>query len=109
MLLSDTETGLNNYLKHYHQQEFLNRDKQYFNFDELLAAQSNVSFFVHLPNANQLFKNMLRQDYAQAFQQKNPGWGNYFAMALQFTGSSNSFYTNLYLQQKQTERDTTAL
>lgn len=109
LLLSDTETGLNNYLKHYHHQEFLNKDKQYFNFDELLAAQSNVSFFVHLPNTNQLFKNTLRQDYAKAFQQKNPGWGNYFAMSLQFTGSSNSFYTNFYLQQKQIERDTTAL
>lgn len=110
LLLSESETGIKNYLGNYHQQHFISEDQQYYEFDQLLAEQSNISFFMHLPNSFQNFKNRLRPEIAKSFGQKNPGWKDYFAVALQFTASQNNFYTNLYLQQskpKTVKRDTT--
>lgn len=111
LLLSNSQTGINRYLENYHHQYFLNQDQQYYNFDALLAEQSNVAFFIHLPNSYPILKNLLQPEFAKTFNQKNASWKGYYAAALQFTASDNKFYTNFYLQQKklQMERDTSGL
>ncbi len=112
LLLSNSQTGVNRYLDNYHHQHFLNQDQQYYNFDALLAEQSNISFFIHLPNSYPILKNLLQPEFAKVFNQKNASWKDYYAAALQFTASENRFYTNFYLQQKKTEttkKDTSGL
>ncbi len=110
LLLSNSQTGIDRYLENYHQQHFLYEDQRYYTFNELLAEQSNVSFFIHLPNAYRNLKRNLQPDFSKTFNPKNFGWGNYDAAALQFTASENKFYTNFYLRQKQTaNRDSSAL
>ena len=103
LFLSNSENGLKHYLENYHQQHFLSEDQQYYDFDQLLAEQSNVSFFVHLPNSFQILKSNLQPGFSEIFAQKNTGWNNYFAAALQFTASENKFYTNFCLRQKKLE------
>lgn len=100
LLLANAQSAINNYLQNYHQQQFLYQDQQYYNFDALLAEQSNVAFFIHLPNAYPSLKSNLQPDFSKIFNQKNFGWRNYYAAALQFTASEDKFYTNFYLQQK---------
>ncbi|MVN21948.1 hypothetical protein [Mucilaginibacter arboris] len=109
LLLANTQAAIDNYLQNYHNQHFLNEDQQYYAFNTLLAEQSNVSFFVHLPNSYPLLKNMLQPEFSKTFNQKNSGWKNYFAVALQFTASESNFYTNFYLQQNEIKRDSSAL
>ncbi|MGI4804896.1 MAG: hypothetical protein ACRYFL_09010 [Janthinobacterium lividum] len=99
LFLAETESGLHHYLNRYHQQQFLNQESQYLNFDALQADQSNVSFFVDFKNGSELLKHMLRPEFKTAFEQQNLDWNTYYAMAMQFTASDNSFYTNFYLQQ----------
>ena len=107
LLLSNSQSGLNHYLENYHQQHFLSEDPQYYAFDALLAEQSNVAFFIHLPHSFQSLKNVLQPGFSVIFNNKNSGWKNYYAAALQFTVSENNFYTNFYLQEKQKETDQT--
>lgn len=110
LLLANSQNGLDRYLEKYHQQHFLNENQQYYDFDALLAEQSNVAFFIHLPNAYQILKTGLQPEFSKTFSKKNSGWNNYFAAALQLTASENNFYTNFYLQQNQTaKRDTVGL
>ncbi|MGI4021016.1 MAG: hypothetical protein ACRYFA_05880 [Janthinobacterium lividum] len=101
LVLSNSENGIEHYLNNYQHQHFLNEDGQYYNFDALLAEQSNVSFFIHLPNSFHSLKKQLQPKFAQLFDQKNSSWKNYYAAALQFTASESSFYTNFYLQNRQ--------
>lgn len=111
LLLSNSKNEITRFLGNYHQQHFLNQEQQYYDFDRLLSDQSNISFFIDLPNAFRILKNNLQPGFKQAFSQENSGWKNYYAAALQFTASQNNFYTNFYLQQskpKTVKRDTTA-
>jgi hypothetical protein len=111
LFLSNSENGLNHYLANYHQQQFLTGEKAYYEFDQLLAEQSNVSFFVHFKNAFQIFQTNLQPGFRAAFSKKQSGWTNYFAGALQFTASQNNFYTNFCLKQieaKTSKSDSTA-
>lgn len=111
LLLSNSQNGLDRYLENYHNQHFLSQDEQYYAFDALLAEQSNVSFFIHLPHAFPVINNLLQREFTKSFNAKNFGWKNYYAAALQFTASDNKFYTNFYLQQNKTtaKRDTSGL
>lgn len=111
LFLSNSDSGLKRYLENYHQQHFLTEKKQYYDFDQLLAEQSNISFFVHLPNSAQIFQKNLQPAFKNSFNKKNYGWKNYFAGELQFTASQNNFYTNFCLKQIEAENsksDTTA-
>lgn len=103
LLLSNSKSAMNNYLENYHHQHFLSDDKSYFSFDQLLAEQSNISFFVHFKNAEPILNNTLQRAFAAAFTGKNSDWKQHYAAALQFTASENSFYTNFYMQEKTTE------
>lgn len=112
LFLANSQAALNHYLENYHQQHFLNGNLQYYNFDALLAEQSNVTFFIDLPNADQILKSGLQPAFSKMFSQENSGWKNYYAAALQLTASENNFYTNFYLQLKQPEtakKDTVSL
>ncbi len=112
LLLSNSKNGIKHYLENYHQQHFLSEDQQYYEFDGLLAEQSNVSFFVHLPNSFLILENNLQPGFRKIFSQENSDWKDYYAAALQFTASQNSFYTNFYLEKKNIisgKRDTTGL
>lgn len=104
LLLANSQTSLNRYLENYHQQHFLSENLQYYNFASLLAEQSTITFFIHLPNAYSILSSALQPAFAKPFSDKNAAWKNYFAAALQLSASENNFYTNFYLQQN---KDTT--
>ncbi len=99
LVVANSSAALNRYLESYHQQRFLSKDGQYYNFDALLAEKSNVSFFIYLPHAYVQLENMIRPEFVRSFNQKTSGWKTYYAAALQFTASQENFYTNFYLQQ----------
>lgn len=101
LFLANSQASLNQYLDNYHQQNFLSNNQQYYHFDALLAEQSNVTFFVHLPNADPILNNFLQSKFAKLFDEKTSGWKNFYAAALQYTASDHQFYTNFYLQEKE--------
>ncbi len=112
LLLANSQNEIDRYLENYHHQHFLNEDRQYYNFAALMAEQSNITFFIHLPNSFRILKNTLQPAFNKVFSGKGSGWKNYYAASLQLTASEDKFYTNFYLQQIQTEnikRDSTGL
>lgn len=103
LFLSDSESALERYLQNYRQQHFLGEDQQYYDFNQLLAGQSNVSFFIQLPNSFKILKNNMQPGFRKTFGEEGSGWNDYYAAALQFTASENKFYTNFCLKQKKQE------
>jgi len=107
LILANTESELRNYKQNYVNGDFLIKNDEYVQFNNLLAQRANVEFFIHFKNAGNVFRRTLKSAYAKAYQQQQPGFKNYYAAAYQLSASENQFYTNLCI--KLISTDSTAL
>jgi len=98
LILANSMNELNSYYDSYINRKFLSKNDQYNQFDNLLAARSNVTFFFNFKNAEPLLKRDLNPDIYDAFQANEPGWGNFYAASWQFTTADKNFYTNFCMR-----------
>jgi hypothetical protein len=101
LIFCNSQSGLTQYIKNYTDGKFLSSNDQYRDFNNLQAAKSNVSFFIHFANAEPLLKEALKPEYALGFGNAHSGWSNYYAAAYQLSASENNFYTNFYMRMNQ--------
>jgi len=98
LIFCGSQTGLLEYYRNYTNGNLLSHNDEYRRFDNLQAEKSNVSFFLHFKNSQQLLQTDLEPDYADAFEKKNTGWNKYYAASYQLTTAGNGFYTNFYMR-----------
>ena len=106
LVLTNSLSELTSYDDSYNNRKFLNRTDGYSQFDALLAEKSNVTFFIHFKNAQQLFKEDMKPQFYDAFENMLPGWKNFYAAACQFNSSDKNYYTNFCVR---LNSDTTAV
>jgi len=78
--------------------KFLSKNDQYIQFDNLLAAQSNVAFLFNFKNAEPILKRDLDSAVYNNFQLREPGWKNFYLASWQFTAADKNFYTNFSMR-----------
>jgi hypothetical protein len=98
LIIANSLSTINKYLRIYQQREFLSLRSDYQQFDALQAEQSNISFFIHFRNAKPILKSTLKGEFSSIFDDKDFGWKDYYGASYQFTASDQSFYTNLYMR-----------
>jgi hypothetical protein len=94
LVLTNSMSELTSYDDSYSNHKFLSKTDGYNQFDGLLAERSNISFLIQLKNAQQLFKQDMKDTFYDDLQGLSPGWKNFYAAAWQFTSSEKNFYTN---------------
>ncbi len=97
LILSNSINELNSYADIYLNRKFLNKNDQYNQFDNLLAARSNVSFLLNLKNAQPILERNFNPDFYNYIGTK-PGWSDFYAISVQLTATDKSFYTNVCLK-----------
>ena len=105
LVLTNSILEMKSYDDSYNNRKFLSKTDGYSQFDKLLSERSNVSFFIQLKNALQLFKEDMKPAFYEAFEHTSPGWKDYYAAAWQLTSSDKNYYTNFCMQ---LSTDTTA-
>lgn len=98
LVLTNSILEMKSYDDTYNNRKFLNKTEGYNKFDALLAERSNVSFFIQFKNAQQLFKQDMKPEFYDAFENMVPGWKNFYAAAWQFTSSDKNYYTNFCMR-----------
>jgi hypothetical protein len=98
LVLANTSRELETYLDTYINRKFLNQTDTYNNFDNLVAERSNVAFFIHFKNAQQVLKNDLKPVFYDDFKNNRLSWRNFYAASYQLTATDNNFYTNYCMQ-----------
>ena len=98
LILANSSTELTSYYNSYINQQFLSKTERYNEFDNLLAARCNVSFFINFKNAKPLLKQELLNTAYQDLENRKPGWTDFYAAAYQLTATDKSFYTNFSMQ-----------
>lgn len=99
LVLANSVKELESYNDTYFNRKFLNKTEQYVKFDDLLAERSNVAFFIHFKNAQQILKDGLKDDFYVAYKNNTLSWKNFYAASYQFAATDKNFYTNFCLLQ----------
>jgi hypothetical protein len=98
LILANSAGELASYYDIYINRKFLSKNDQYNQFDNLLAARSNVTFLFHFKNLQPVLKRDLYPDIYDAVENNEPGWKNFYAACIQFTAVENGFYTNFCMK-----------
>ena len=105
LVLANSPGELKSYYDSYINRKFLSKNDQYTQFDNLLAAKSNVAFLFNFKNAGAVLKRDLDTGVYNSFQSLAPGWKNFYLASWQFTAADKNFYTNFTMR---LNKDTTA-
>lgn len=98
LILANSSNELASYYDSYINRKFLSKNDQYNQFDNLLAARSNVAFLFNFKNAEQILKRDMNPGIYDAFQTNEPGWKNFYGASWQFTAADRNFYTNFCMR-----------
>ena len=98
LILANTPGELTSYSDTYLNRKFLNKNKQYNNFDNLLAEKSNVDFLFFFKNSQLILKRDLYPAVNAIITSKKPSWSSYYAASWQLTAADNNFYTNFCMR-----------
>jgi hypothetical protein len=98
LVFANSHGELSSYYDSYINRKFLSKNDQYIQFDNLLAAQSNVAFLFNFKNAEPILKRDLDSAVYNNFQLREPGWKNFYLASWQFTAADKNFYTNFSMR-----------
>jgi CRISPR/Cas system CMR-associated protein Cmr5 small subunit len=98
LILANSNTELTSYYDTYINRKFLSKNEQYNQFNNLLTAQSNVSFFFHFKNAQPILERDMDAGLYNDFKSIDTGWKNFYAASFQFTTVDKNFYTNFCMK-----------
>jgi hypothetical protein len=106
LILANSTKEIDSYSDTYLNRKFLNKIAEYNDLDNLEAERSNISFFIHFKNAQQILRDGLKDDFYFAYKNNSLSWKNFYGASFQFAASDKNFYTNFCLLQN--KPDTTA-
>jgi hypothetical protein len=96
LILSNSPGTLQRYLNDYNSNRFLVKMEAFTQFDQFVADQSNISFFLHFSNSGSLMQDLLKKNYAYNFGPNKSGLKDLYAFSYQLTSNKEYFFTNIY-------------
>lgn len=96
LILSNSPGTVQRFLDGYNQERFLYKTEAFQQFDQLVADQSNVSFFFHFNNSGSLLRSLLKSSYSQNFSGNKYGLKDLYALSYQLTSNKEHFFINFY-------------
>ncbi len=98
LIFANSTSELKSFGDIYLNRKFLSKNSQYHEFDNLLAERSNVAFFYYFKNLLPILKRDMNPEIYDIFQNRQPGWLNYYGASWQFTAARPNFYTNFCMR-----------
>lgn len=98
LVIANSPGELASYKDTYYNRKFLSKSDQFQLMENLLAGQSNISFFIILKNADPIFKRDMADDFYQALQSARRGWNSFYGVGWQLSAVDSNFYTNFCLK-----------
>jgi hypothetical protein len=98
LILANSAGELASYYDTYINRKFLSKNDQYNRFDNLLAGQSNVSFFFHFKNSQPILNRDLYPAIDNITENNDTGWADFYGASFQLTSADHSFYTNFCMR-----------
>ena len=97
LIVANTPGVISNFLSIYQKDLFLYHKDAFKLYDQLVANQSNILYFINIKNSKRVINSTLKSNYAKPFNNEAFGLKNFYGLSCQWTGDGDHFFTNLYL------------
>ncbi len=101
LVLANSQNELSSYYDTYINRKFQSKLEQYKQFDNLLAEQSNISWYINFDHSKSILKRDLHEGFYKSFETKPNGWKNFYAGSYQLIAANKKFYTNFCMRLNQ--------
>jgi hypothetical protein len=98
LILANTQNELISYYDTYANRKFQSKLEQYKQFDNLVAEQSNVSWYINFNHSQSVLKRDLNENFYNLYNTNTPGWKNFYAASYQLIAANKKFYTNFCMR-----------
>jgi len=96
LVAANNASAVDEFLKDYTTDKLLYKTSGFSEFNQLVANQSNIMFFIHNKNSTDVLKNTLKRNYSQLFNEENSGYQNFYGLSYQWSAYQDHFFINLY-------------
>jgi len=96
LIAANNVSAVEEFLKDYTTDKLLYKSGGFSEFNQLVANQSNITFFIHNKNSTGILNNVLKKNYAQLFNSENSGYKNFYGLSYQWSAYPDRFFINLY-------------
>lgn len=96
LIAANTIFTVQQYLNSYNAEKFLSKESDFVKFNQLVANQSNIMFFVHIKNSEKIVKNKINRSFSKVFEDDKFGLKNFYGASYQLSADGDHFLTNLY-------------
>ncbi len=97
LILANTPGIITNFIIAYQKDLLLANKEGFKQYDQLVANQSNILFFINIKNSKRIISSTLKENYSKPFNNEGFGLKNFYGLSFQWTGDKDHFFTNLYL------------
>lgn len=96
LIISNSAGTVQRFLNDYNANMLLHTKDEFIQFDQLVADQSNISFFMDFSNSRTLIRNLFKKDYADIFINEDYGLKDFYGLSYQMISNNDHFFTNFY-------------
>ncbi len=97
LILSNSPSSVQRFLNDYNSGRALYKSEIFMQFDQLVADQSNISFFFHFGNSRVLMSGLLKKNYFNMLNSNEYGYKDFYGISLQLSSNKDEFLTNFYI------------
>jgi len=97
LVLSNSAGAVQQYLNAYNKQDFLLNTSEFSDYNQLLANQSNILYFVNSRNSENIARASLKKSYSSMLNDDNYGLKDFYGLSFQWSSDGDHFFTNLYI------------
>ncbi len=97
VIIATNTSVINRFINNYNRQNLLSQTPRFRNFQQFIANQANISFFIHNKNSRYLIGSFLSKKANEAYKSDDFGLKDFYALSLQLSADNQKFYTNLYM------------
>lgn len=103
LILANTPGIVSNFLSTYQKELFLHNNDAFKQYDQLVANESNILYFINIKNSKRIINSTLKPNYAKPFNNEAFRLKDFYGLSYQWTADGDHFFTNLYLSYNSTD------
>ena len=100
LIISNSPGSVQRFLNDYNADKLLHNTEAFIEFDQLVADQGNISFFVHFKNSRGIIRSLFKRNYAEIFSSNDYGLKDFYGVSFQLISNKDHFFTNFYVGYK---------
>jgi hypothetical protein len=100
LIASNSAIAVNQFYNDYVKGEFLVTDSAFVNFNQYLANESTIFYFVHNKNSNLWRKRFLKKVHSSAWSNRASKINDFYGFSWQWNADKDHFFTNFYAAYK---------